>query len=61
MDISSLSIAANMVGISESPSFTFRELSPAAKKLFWRLNGPLESAIQVASSQYHEPDVTFEP
>ncbi|KAK4125681.1 hypothetical protein N657DRAFT_613737 [Parathielavia appendiculata] len=41
--------------------YVFRDTTTAAKRLFWRLNGPLEGAIQVAPSQYYEPDAVMEP
>ncbi len=33
----------------------FRAVSTAGRRLFWRLNGPLENAIQVAPSEYFDP------
>ncbi|KAK4104705.1 hypothetical protein N658DRAFT_492798 [Parathielavia hyrcaniae] len=38
-----------------------RHTSVAGKRLFWRLNGPLEAAIQVAPSEYYEPGDMMEP
>lgn len=38
-----------------------RNVSTAGKRLFWRLNGPLEHAITVAPSEYYEPDAVMEP
>lgn len=38
-----------------------RLVSTAGKRLFWRLNGPLEHAITVAPSEYYEPDAVMEP
>ena len=37
--------------------YVFRAISTAGKRLFWRLNGPLEDAIQVAPSEYYEPGI----
>ncbi len=36
-------------------------ISTAGKRLFWKLNGPLEGAIQVAPSEYYEPGAVMEP
>jgi hypothetical protein len=33
----------------------------ASKRLFWTLNGPRESSIQVVPSRYHEPEALMEP
>ena len=39
-----------------------QRISTAGKRLFWRLNGPLEDgAIQVAPSEYYEPGDVMEP
>ncbi|KAJ0268736.1 hypothetical protein COL940_013105 [Colletotrichum noveboracense] len=35
--------------------------SAATKRLFWTVNGPRETAIQVAPSQYYEPGDAMEP
>ncbi|KAL2194156.1 hypothetical protein P885DRAFT_11069, partial [Corynascus similis CBS 632.67] len=35
--------------------------STAGKRLFWRLNSPLQTAIQVAPSEYYEPGDMMEP
>ncbi|KAH6679968.1 hypothetical protein F5X68DRAFT_263664 [Plectosphaerella plurivora] len=34
--------------------------SDASKRLFWTLNGPLESSIQVSPSPYYEPEAVME-
>ncbi|KAI3539358.1 hypothetical protein CSPX01_09021 [Colletotrichum filicis] len=39
----------------------FKMLTPATKRLFWTLNGPLESAIQVTPNHYYEPGDVMEP
>ncbi|KAJ0158730.1 hypothetical protein CTA2_11005 [Colletotrichum tanaceti] len=61
MDTTGLSIAGSMAGISAAPDFTFTTLSPSSKRLHWMLNGPLESAIEVAPDQYYEPGAVMEP
>ncbi|KXH40423.1 hypothetical protein CSIM01_10171 [Colletotrichum simmondsii] len=35
--------------------------TPATDRLFWTLNGPLESAIQVTPNRYYEPGDVMEP
>ncbi|KAL2130728.1 hypothetical protein VTI74DRAFT_6057 [Chaetomium olivicolor] len=46
---------------ADSGEWVLRLISTAGKRLFWRLNGPLEGAIQVASSEYYEPGDVMEP
>jgi hypothetical protein len=46
---------------ADSGEWVFRQLSTAGKRLFWRLNGPLEGAIEVAPSEYYEPGAVMEP
>ncbi|WYZ35417.1 hypothetical protein EsH8_X_000064 [Colletotrichum jinshuiense] len=61
MDTTSLSVASGMAGISGISNDTLILISPASKGLLWTLNGPLESAIQVAPDQYYEPGDIMEP
>ncbi|WQF87926.1 hypothetical protein CDEST_12940 [Colletotrichum destructivum] len=61
MDTSGLSFANSMAGISGDSNDSFSIPSPASRRLFWTLNGPLESAIQVAPSQYYEAGDVLEP
>lgn len=60
MDTSSLSITSPLeaVDISSQPP---KQISAAGHRLFWTLNGPIESAIQVAPSQWHEAGIVMEP
>ncbi|KAK4033098.1 hypothetical protein C8A01DRAFT_40457 [Parachaetomium inaequale] len=46
---------------ADSGEWVLRLISTAGKRLFWRLNGPLEGAIQVAPSEYYEPGAVMEP
>jgi hypothetical protein len=46
---------------TDSGEWVFRQISTAGKRLFWRLNGPLETAIHVAPSEYSEPSDVMEP
>ncbi len=46
---------------ADSGEHVRRLISTAGKGLFWRLNGPLEGAIQVAPSEYYEPGDVMEP
>jgi hypothetical protein len=46
---------------ADSGEWVFRQISTAGRRLFWRLNGPLETAIHVAPSQYYEPGDVMEP
>lgn len=50
-------LVSSMAGILTISNGTYNVVVPsvASKRLFWTLNGPLESAIQVAPSQYYEP------
>ncbi|KAK2776569.1 hypothetical protein CKAH01_12342 [Colletotrichum kahawae] len=63
MDTTGLSVASSMEGISGvTKAFALRSHeSAASKRLFWTLNGPLETAIQVAPNQYYEPGNVMEP
>ncbi|EQB51194.1 hypothetical protein CGLO_09290 [Colletotrichum gloeosporioides Cg-14] len=57
MDTTGLSVASSMERISQITEETspVRPLTSAAgKQLFWTANGPLETAIQVAASQYYK-------
>ncbi|KAK2025678.1 hypothetical protein LX32DRAFT_596247, partial [Colletotrichum zoysiae] len=40
---------------------TFTLPSEASKRIFWTLNGPIESSIQVAPNPYYEPGDVMEP
>ncbi|KAK1966747.1 hypothetical protein LY78DRAFT_35525 [Colletotrichum sublineola] len=63
MDTTGLSVPGSMEGdsgISED-TFTVTLPSAASKRLYWTLNGPLESSIQVAPSHYYEPGDVMEP
>jgi len=44
-------------GNGNGEGWVFRAISPAGKRLFWTLNGPLEDAIRVAPSEYYDPGV----
>lgn len=46
---------------ADSDEWVLRLTSKAGKRLFWTLNGPLEGAIQVAPSEYYEPEAVMEP
>ncbi|EAQ92533.1 hypothetical protein CHGG_00768 [Chaetomium globosum CBS 148.51] len=46
---------------ADNGEWVFRQLSTAGKRLFWRLNGPLEGAIEVSPSEYYEPGAVMEP
>jgi hypothetical protein len=46
---------------ADSGEWVFRQLSTAGKRLFWRLNGPLEGDIEVSPSEYYEPGALMEP
>lgn len=46
---------------ADSGEWILRLVSTAGKRLFWRLNGALEGAIQVAPSEYYEPGAVMEP
>jgi hypothetical protein len=46
---------------ADGDEWVFRQISTAGKRLFWRLNGPLETAIHVAPSEYSEPSDVMEP
>ncbi|KAF9869244.1 hypothetical protein CkaCkLH20_13289 [Colletotrichum karsti] len=67
MNTTGLSVAGGMEGTSgclnailqEYPNFT--QPSPSSKLLFWTLNGPLESAIQIIINPYYEPGDPMEP
>ncbi|CCF42469.1 hypothetical protein CH063_02844 [Colletotrichum higginsianum] len=61
MDTAGLTVASSMVGISGDSNDTFSIPSPASRRLLWTLNGPLESAIQVAPGQYYEAGDIMEP
>ncbi|KAK2012467.1 hypothetical protein LZ32DRAFT_658750 [Colletotrichum eremochloae] len=50
-----------MAGISGISNETITRPSEASKRIFWTLNGPLESAIQVAPKPYYELGDTMEP
>ncbi|KAK2012466.1 hypothetical protein LZ32DRAFT_305040 [Colletotrichum eremochloae] len=59
MDTTGLSVL--MEDTSEFYDDTFTMPSAASKRLYWTLNGPLESSIQVAPSPYYEPGDVMEP
>lgn len=61
MDTTSLSVASGMAGISGISNDTLILISPASKRPLWTLNGPHESAIQVAPDPYYEPGAVMEP
>ncbi|KAK0754378.1 hypothetical protein B0T18DRAFT_399044, partial [Schizothecium vesticola] len=46
---------------ADNDEYILQLISTAGKRLFWRLNGPLEHAISVAPSEYYEPDAVMEP
>ncbi|KAL0938357.1 uncharacterized protein CTRU02_204967 [Colletotrichum truncatum] len=48
-------------GISNETYEIIPLVSAASNRLFWTLNGPLESAIQVAPNPYYEPGDVMEP
>ncbi|KAK1979525.1 hypothetical protein LZ30DRAFT_596687 [Colletotrichum cereale] len=61
MDTAGLSVAGSLEGIFGTPNETIPRESAASGRLFWTLNGPLESAIQVIPNQYYEPGDAMEP
>ncbi|GKT43426.1 uncharacterized protein ColSpa_03607 [Colletotrichum spaethianum] len=61
MDTTGLSVASTMAGTSAISNETLLRPSPASRRLLWTLNGPLESAIQVAPDQYYKPGDVMEP
>lgn len=61
MDTTGLSVASGMEGISAIPNETIINAAAAGRRLLWTLNGPLESAIQVAPNEYYEPGDVMEP
>jgi hypothetical protein len=46
---------------ADNDEYVVQLLSTAGKRLFWRLNGPLEGAIEVAPSEYYDPGAIMEP
>ncbi|KAK1825958.1 hypothetical protein QBC39DRAFT_399514 [Podospora conica] len=47
--------------VSDEDTWVLRLISTAGKRLFWRLNGPLEHAITVSPSEYYDPEAVMEP
>ncbi|KAH7303506.1 hypothetical protein B0I35DRAFT_498344 [Stachybotrys elegans] len=64
MNTTGLCVVNGMPGISEisaisNYTYIVREPSTASKRLLWMLDGPLESAIQVAPGRYYDPDASL--
>ncbi|KAF6828443.1 hypothetical protein CPLU01_08526 [Colletotrichum plurivorum] len=55
------SIPGPILEVQQGPWPVYPRKSASSKRLKWSLNGPLESAIQVAPNQYYEPGDIFEP
>ncbi|KAK5659739.1 hypothetical protein OQA88_950 [Cercophora sp. LCS_1] len=58
MDATTSAAAAD--GVVEIPT-SVQAMTAAGKRLFWRLDGPLEDAIQVAPSEFYEPNAAMGP